>query len=80
MSQMNPNEFVHNTSVCILSSTTLHSRSVSMYEEHSVRDCISILVINFNLKVKEKHCYYIVRTDEGQPRPKYIFNKCGTTF
>jgi len=22
--------------------------------------------------------YYIVRTDEGQPRPKYIFNKCGT--
>ena len=19
-----------------------------------------------------------VRTDEGQPRPKYIFNKCGT--
>ena len=23
---------------------------------------------------------YIVRTDEGQPRPKYIFNKCGTLF
>ena len=22
--------------------------------------------------------YYIVRTDEGQPRPKYIFNKRGT--
>ena len=22
--------------------------------------------------------YYYVRTDEGQPRPKYIFNKCGT--
>ena len=22
--------------------------------------------------------YYIVRTDEGQPRPKYIFKKCGT--
>ena len=21
--------------------------------------------------------YYIVRTDEGQPRSKYIFNKCG---
>ena len=20
--------------------------------------------------------YYVVRTDEGQPRPKYIFNKC----
>ena len=24
--------------------------------------------------------YYIVRTDEGQPRPKYIFFKCGTPF
>ena len=24
--------------------------------------------------------YYIVRTDEGQPRPKYIFNKCGTNI
>ena len=24
--------------------------------------------------------YYIVRTDEGQPRPKYIFNKCGTNM
>ena len=22
--------------------------------------------------------YYIVRTDERQPRPKYILNKCGT--
>ena len=22
----------------------------------------------------------ISRTDEGQPRPKYIFNKCGTFF
>ena len=22
----------------------------------------------------------IVRTDEGQPRPKYIFNKCGTNI
>ena len=24
--------------------------------------------------------YYVVRTDEGQPRPKYIFNKCGTNI
>ena len=24
--------------------------------------------------------YYIVRTDEGQPRLKYIFNKCGTNI
>ena len=24
--------------------------------------------------------YYIVRTDECQPRPKYIFNKCGTNI
>ena len=24
--------------------------------------------------------YYIVRTDEGQPRQKYIFNKCGTNI
>ena len=24
--------------------------------------------------------YYIVRTDEGLPRPKYIFNKCGTNI
>ena len=24
--------------------------------------------------------YYIVRTDEGQLRPKYIFNKCGTNI
>ena len=24
--------------------------------------------------------YYIVRSDEGQPRPKYIFNKCGTNI
>ena len=24
--------------------------------------------------------YYIVRTDEGQPIPKYIFNKCGTNI
>ena len=24
--------------------------------------------------------YYIIRTDEGQPRPKYIFNKCGTNI
>ena len=24
--------------------------------------------------------YYIVRTDEGQPRPKYILNKCGTNI
>ena len=24
--------------------------------------------------------YYIVRTDESQPRPKYIFNKCGTNI
>ena len=24
--------------------------------------------------------YYIVKTDEGQPRPKYIFNKCGTNI
>ena len=24
--------------------------------------------------------YYIVRADEGQPRPKYIFNKCGTNI
>ena len=24
--------------------------------------------------------YYIVRTNEGQPRPKYIFNKCGTNI
>ena len=24
--------------------------------------------------------YYIVRTDEGQPSPKYIFNKCGTNI
>ena len=24
--------------------------------------------------------YYIVRTDEGQPGPKYIFNKCGTNI
>ena len=22
----------------------------------------------------------ILRTDEGQPRPKYIFNKCGTNI
>ena len=22
--------------------------------------------------------YYIVRSEEGHPRPKYIFNKCGT--
>ena len=24
--------------------------------------------------------YYIIRSDEGQPRPKYIFNKCGTNI
>ena len=24
--------------------------------------------------------YYIIRTDEGQPRPKYIFNKCETNI
>ena len=24
--------------------------------------------------------YYIVRSDEGQPRSKYIFNKCGTNI
>ena len=24
--------------------------------------------------------YYIIRTDEGQPRPKYICNKCGTNI
>ena len=24
--------------------------------------------------------YYIVKTDEGQPRPKFIFNKCGTNI
>ena len=24
--------------------------------------------------------YYIVGTDEGQPGPKYIFNKCGTNI
>jgi len=24
--------------------------------------------------------YYIAKTDEGQPRPKYIFNKCGTNI
>ena len=24
--------------------------------------------------------YYIVWTDEGQPRPKYLFNKCGTNI
>ena len=24
--------------------------------------------------------YYIVRTDDGQHRPKYIFNKCGTNI
>ena len=24
--------------------------------------------------------YYIIRTDEDQPRPKYIFNKCGTNI
>ena len=24
--------------------------------------------------------YFIVRTDEGQPRPKYIFNKCRTNI
>ncbi len=24
--------------------------------------------------------FFIVRTDEGQPRPKYIFNKCGTNI
>ena len=24
--------------------------------------------------------YYIVRTDDGQPRPKYIFNKFGTNI
>ena len=24
--------------------------------------------------------YYIIRTDEGKPRPKYIFNKCGTNI
>ena len=24
--------------------------------------------------------YYIVRTDGGEPRPKYIFSKCGTNI
>jgi len=24
--------------------------------------------------------YHILRTDKGQPRPKYIFNKCGTNI
>ena len=24
--------------------------------------------------------YYIVRTDQGKPRTKYIFNKCGTNI
>ena len=24
--------------------------------------------------------YYVVRTDEDQPRPKYIFNKSGTNI
>ena len=24
--------------------------------------------------------YYIARTDEGQPRPKYTINKCGTNI
>ena len=24
--------------------------------------------------------YYIARTEKGKPRPKYIFNKCGTNI
>ena len=34
---------------------------------------IMIFIIDFD-------GYYIVRTDEAQPRPKYIFNKCGTNI
>ena len=34
---------------------------------------IMIFIIDFD-------GYYIVKTGEAQPRPKYIFNKCGTNI
>ena len=56
-------------------------------------DNATILYINGNLKLYiAKVCQSfsqfvfnlceetISRTDEGQPRPKYIFNKCGTNI
>ena len=36
--------------------------------------------INFFLFFIDFDGDYIVRTDEGQPRPKYIFYKCGTNI
>ena len=34
---------------------------------------------NININIVFNLCKETVsRTDEGQPRPKYIFNKCGT--
>ena len=40
-----------------------------------------VILTNFlNIFFIDFDGYYIVRTDEGQPRPKYIFNKCGTNI
>ena len=38
------------------------------------------VIIIFNIIVFNLSEETISRTDEGQPRPKYIFNKCGTNI
>ena len=38
-----------------------------------------VVINNFFFSFIDFDGYY-VRTDEGQPRPKYIFNKCGTNI
>ena len=44
--------------------------------------CLFILLwfLTIFLSILNFDGYYITRTDEGQPRPKYIFNKCGTNI
>ena len=42
--------------------------------------CLSCDFLHFQNFFIDFDGYYIDRTDEGQPRPKYIFNKCGTNI
>jgi len=42
--------------------------------------CLFIFLWFFTFFFIDFDGYYIVRTDEGQPRQKYIFNKCGTNI
>ena len=43
-----------------------------------IRNSFVLVIFTFIYFFIDFNGYYIVRTDEGQPRPKYIFNKCGT--